>query len=68
MIEGAPEPEVAKEERQEEAVKMTEAPSVGDQGKGIMVIIKTRSGLSIQQRNLDYQGLKGLVEKLEGLC
>lgn len=35
---------------------------------GIMVIIRTRSGLNIQQKNLDYQGLKELILKLEGLC
>lgn len=34
----------------------------------IMVIIRTRSGLNIQQKNLDYQGLKELIQKLEGLC
>lgn len=34
----------------------------------VMVIIKTLSGLNIQQRNLDYQGLKKLVARLEGLC
>lgn len=30
--------------------------------------IKTREGLCIQKKGLDYQGLKTLVEKLEGLC
>ena len=34
----------------------------------IMVIIRTREGLCIQNKGLDYQGLKTLVEKLEGLC
>ena len=34
----------------------------------IMVTIKTREGLCIQKKDLDYQGLKTLVEKLEGLC
>ena len=34
----------------------------------IMVTIKTREGLCIQKKGLDYQGLKTLVEKLEGLC
>lgn len=31
----------------------------------IMVTIKTREGLCIQKKGLDYQGLKTLVEKLE---
>ena len=35
---------------------------------GIMVTIRTREGLCIQKKGLDYQGLKTLVEKLEGLC
>ena len=34
----------------------------------IMVTIRTREGLCIQKKGLDYQGLKTLVEKLEGLC
>ena len=34
---------------------------------GIMVTIRTREGLCIK-KGLDYQGLKTLVEKLEGLC
>ena len=34
----------------------------------IMVTIRTREGLCIQKKDLDYQGLKTLVEKLEGLC
>ena len=34
----------------------------------IMVTIRTREGLCIQKKSLDYQGLKTLVEKLEGLC
>ena len=33
----------------------------------IQVIIKTREGLCIQNKGLDYQRLKALVEKLEGL-
>ena len=34
----------------------------------IMVTIKTREGLCIQKKCLDYQGLKTLVEKLESIC
>ena len=34
----------------------------------IMVTIRTREGLCIQKKGLDYQGLKTLVEKLEGSC
>ena len=35
---------------------------------GILVTIKTRDGLQIQKGGLDYNGLKLLVERLEGLC
>lgn len=34
----------------------------------ILVTIQTRDGLNILKGNLDYHGLKKLVEKLEGLC
>lgn len=34
----------------------------------ILVTIQTRDGLNIRKSNLDYHGLKDLVEKLEGLC
>lgn len=34
----------------------------------ILVTIQTRDGLNIRKGNLDYRGLKDLVEKLEGLC
>ena len=33
-----------------------------------MVSIQTREGLQIRKKNLSYQELKSLVEKLEGLC
>ena len=34
----------------------------------ILVTIQTRDSLNIRKSNLDYLGLKELVEKLEGLC
>lgn len=34
----------------------------------IMVDIRMTNGIHIQQRNLSYDGLKRLVEKLEALC
>jgi hypothetical protein len=33
-----------------------------------MVDIRMTNGIHIQQRNLSYDGLKRLVEKLEALC
>ena len=35
---------------------------------GILVRIKTRDGLQVSKGGLDYEGLKLLVERLEGLC
>ena len=35
---------------------------------GILVTIKTRDGLQVSKGGLDYEGLKLLVERLEGLC
>ena len=67
-VEGIPEELIrtGNEERQEVAkdkLKRT-TPHKGS----IMVTIRTREGLCIQKKGLDYQGLKTLVEKLEGLC
>lgn len=36
--------------------------------EGIQVTIQTSDGLHLRKVGLDYQGLKALVEKLEGLC
>lgn len=34
----------------------------------ILVDIRMSNGVHISQKNLSYEGLKNLVEKLEGLC
>ena len=36
--------------------------------EGIQVTIQTSDGLHLRKVGLTYQGLKSLVEKLEGLC
>lgn len=56
-----------KEELCQTPIKDEPKPSPKSRGN-IMVTIKTREGLCIQKKGLDYQGLKMLVEKLEGLC
>ena len=56
-----------KEEPSQTPIKDEPKPTPSPRG-GIMVTIKTREGLCIQKKGLDYQGLKTLVEKLEGLC
>ncbi len=60
-VEGQPQPESSSplSERQEE----TEAQPVK-----IMIDIRRSNGMHIQQRNLNCQSLKRLVEKLEVLC
>ena len=67
-VEGIPEELIrtGNEERQDVAKDKSKrtTPHKGS----IMVTIKTREGLCIQKKGLDYQGLKTLVEKLEGLC
>ena len=35
---------------------------------GIAISIHTHDGLHIRKNNLDYLGVKRLIEKLEGLC
>ena len=61
-------PTATEHEEPSQATLRDEAkPSTKSRGS-IMVTIKTREGLCIQKKGLDYQGLKTLVEKLEGLC
>ena len=55
------------EEPSQAPVRDDAKPSTKSRGS-IMVTIKTHEGLCIQKKGLDYQGLKTLVEKLEGLC
>ena len=43
-------------------------PDVSCRPVRIMIDIRMTNGMHIQQRNLTYQGLRVLVEKLEGLC
>lgn len=63
IIEGVPEEEPQEEVRTVALSEQLE--SSKERSNEIMVIIKTRGGLNIQQRNLDYQGLKKLVEPRE---
>lgn len=61
-------PTTAEKEEPVHTPLMDEAkPSPKSRGS-FMVTIKTREGLCIQKKDLDYQCLKTLVEKLEGLC
>ena len=52
-----------KEERQQEPPKVGSASPVR-----ILVELRMTNGLHISQKNLSYQELKHLIEKLEGLC
>ncbi len=64
-VEGIPEELIGNEEQ--DVTKENPKPPTPHKGS-IMVTIRTREGLCIQKKGLDYQGLKTLVEKLEGLC
>lgn len=61
-------PDSVVEDKGREDTVQDEAKSASSTKGNIMVAIKTRDGLCIQKKGLDYQGLKALVEKLEGLC
>lgn len=66
-VEGIPEELVQASNGEQDVTK--EKPKRISPNKGnIMVTIRTREGLCIHKKGLDYQGLKTLVEKLEGLC
>ena len=55
--------ESKKEERQQDPPKVSMASTVR-----ILVELRMTNGLHISQKNLNYQELKRLIEKLEGLC
>lgn len=61
-------PTATEQEEPSQAPIRNEAKPCSKSRGSIMVTIKTREGLCIQKKGLDYQGLKTLVEKLEGLC
>lgn len=65
VIEGIPSNEL--QTTQESSAGDTPKPKTASKGS-IRVIIQTRDGLYFKKDNLDYQGLKQLVEKLEVLC
>ena len=65
-VEGIPE-ELIQNNTHEDATKDKSNRTSPYKGS-ILVTIRTREGLCIQKKGLDYQGLKTLVEKLEGLC
>lgn len=66
-VEGIPEDFISTGKEQEDAANDKPKRRFPHRGS-IMVTIRTREGLCIQKKGLDYQGLKTLVEKLEGLC
>lgn len=51
------------------AVAKEPSPMAGMAGRNrIMVSIRMTNGIQITKKNMDYQGLRSLVEKLEVLC
>ena len=50
-------------------LSLTRRPTQASHPKGgILMTIKTYDGLQVTKGGLDYEGLKLLVERLEGLC
>ena len=52
-----------KEERHQDSLRASASSTVR-----ILVELRMTNGLHISQKNLNYQELKRLIEKLEGLC
>ena len=52
----------------EASVQSVPSPSPSASAVRILVELRMRNGLHLSQRNLNYQDLVRLVEKLEGLC
>ena len=68
-VEGIPEELIRTgNEEQEQYVSKDKSKRTSPYKGSILVTIRTRKGLCIQKKGLDYQGLKTLVEKPEGLC
>lgn len=65
-VDGLPIEESSADELKKE--ESTPIPSRKVKSGNIQVTIQTRDGLHIRKSNLDYLGLKNLVERLEGLC
>ena len=67
-VEGIPEELIQTGNEEQQDVTKGKPKRTSPHKGSIMVTIRTREGLCIQKKGLDYQGLKTLVEKLEGLC
>ena len=67
-VEGIPEELIRTGNKERQDVAKDKPKRTPPHKGSIMVTIRTREGLCIQKKGLDYQGLKTLVEKLKGLC
>lgn len=65
QVEGQP---VEEPENPPSSAVQSEDSGMGSGGVRIMIDIRMSNGMHIQHRNLNYQNLRSLVEKLEGLC
>ena len=62
-------PTSAQEEPKQEITSQEQSYTVTKpSGVRILVELRMTNGLHISQKNLSYQELKRLIEKLEGLC
>ena len=59
---------VQEETKQESPSQEPSSTATKPSGIRILVELRMTNGLHISQKNLSYQELKRLIEKLEGLC
>ena len=59
---------VQEEPKQESSSQEPSSAVTKPSGVRILVELRMTNGLHISQKNLSYQELKRLIEKLEGLC
>ena len=66
-VDGLP-PSAQEEPKQESPSQESSSTVTKPSGIRILVELRMTNGLHISQKNLSYQELKRLIEKLEGLC
>lgn len=66
-VEGLP---TSAQEEQKQEIPFQEPSSTVTKPSGVRILVELRmtNGLHVSQKNISYQELKRLIEKLEGLC
>ena len=68
MLQGQPETDTQSSKEVSSSPTPERKENTGPCPVKMMIDIRMINGIRIQQRNLTYQNLKRLIEKLEGLC